>query len=120
MPITVYSADIVVPVTAPAVHNGAVAVQGGRILHVGTREWVLGTLQGATTPVTEAHWPGVLLPGLVNAHTHLQYSGMAHVGERRYAGFEDWWASFDAVYEAGSHDWGGAAASGAQQSLAAA
>ena len=46
MPITVYSADIVVPVTAPAVHNGAVAVQGGRILHVGTREWVLGTLQG--------------------------------------------------------------------------
>ena len=119
MPITVYSADIVVPVTAPAVHNGAVAVQGGRILHVGTREWVLGTLQGATTPVTEAHWPGVLLPGLVNAHTHLQYSGMAHVGERRYAGFEDWWASFDAVYEAGSHDWGGAAASGAQQSLAA-
>ncbi len=119
MPITVYSADIVVPVTAPAVHNGAVAVQGGRILHVGTRDWVLGTLRDAATPVTEVHWPGVLLPGLVNAHTHLQYTGMAHVGAGEYAGFEDWWASFDAVYEAGGHDWRASAAAGAQQSLAA-
>jgi cytosine/adenosine deaminase-related metal-dependent hydrolase len=119
MPITVYSADIVVPVTAPAVHNGAVAVQGGRILHVGTREWVLGTLRDASTPVTEVHWPGVLLPGLVNAHTHLQYTGMAGVGQRSYTGFEDWMNSFDAVYEAGGHDWGGYAAAGAQHSLAA-
>lgn len=119
MPITVYSADIVVPVTAPAIHNGAVAVQDGRILHFGTRDWVLGTLGSAASAVTEVYWPGVLLPGLVNAHTHLQYTGMAQVGERSYAGFEDWWKSFDAVYEAGGHDWRGYATAGADLSLAA-
>lgn len=118
MPITVYSADIVVPVTAPAVRNGAVAVQGGRILHVGTRDWVLGTLRGAS-PVTEVHWPGVLGPGLVNAHTHLQYTGMAQVGQRQYSGFDDWMASFDVVYAAGGHDWGSYSAAGAEKSLAA-
>jgi cytosine/adenosine deaminase-related metal-dependent hydrolase len=118
MEITVYSADVVVPVTAPAVTNGAVAVQGGRILHLGTRDWVLRVLSGVPG-VREVHWAGVLLPGLVNAHTHLQYTGMAAVGERQYAGFEDWWGVFDAAYEAGGHDWRGYAAHGAELSLAA-
>lgn len=118
MPITVYSADVVVPVTAPAVAHGAVAVQGGRILHLGTRDWVLRAL-AAEPGVREVHWPGVLLPGLVNAHTHLQYTGMAAVGERQYTGFEDWWGIFDTAYEAGGHDWAGYAASGAELSLAA-
>lgn len=118
MPITVYSADVVVPVTAPAVAHGAVAVQDGRILHLGTRDWVLRVL-AAEPGVREVHWPGVLLPGLVNAHTHLQYTGMAAVGERQYTGFEDWWVTFDTAYEAGAHDWAGYAATGAELSLAA-
>jgi cytosine/adenosine deaminase-related metal-dependent hydrolase len=118
MSIVVYSADVVVPVTAPAVSDGAVAVAEGRILHLGTRDWVLRTLAG-TAEVTEVRWPGVLLPGLVNAHTHLQYSRMDAVGQRHYEGFEDWGGAFDRAYEVEGHDWRGAAASGARLSLAA-
>lgn len=118
MSTTIYSADVVAPITAPAVANGAVAVQGGRIIHFGTREWVLRAT-AAAPDVAEVHWPGVLLPGLVNAHTHLQYTGMDAVAHRQYAGFEDWMAAFDVVYEAGGHDWAGYAADGARRSLAA-
>lgn len=118
MTITIYSADVVAPITAPAVAHGAVAVQAGRILHFGTRDWVLRTVAGAAG-VAEVHWPGVLLPGLVNAHTHLQYTGMAAVGRRQYRGFEDWMGAFDAVYEAGGHDWKAYADEGARLSLEA-
>lgn len=66
-------ARIVVPVTAPPVEDGAVAVSGDRIVAVG--RW--SDLNGA--------WPGpavdlgdvILLPGLVNAHCHLDYTGLA-------------------------------------------
>lgn len=118
MTTTVYSAGVIVPITAPAVANGAIAVREGRILHLGTRDWVLRVLAGVPG-VREVHWDGVLLPGLVNAHTHLQYTGMAAVGQRQYTGFEQWMAAFDAVYEGGGHDWQADAARGAELSLAA-
>jgi len=118
MTITIYSADVVAPITAPAVAHGAVAVENGRILHFGTRAWVLRILAGVPG-VAEVHWPGVLLPGLVNAHTHLQYTGMGAVGRRQYGGFEEWMGAFDEVYEAGGHDWRTHAAEGARLSLEA-
>lgn len=117
MSITIYSAELVAPIVSPVVPNGALAVQDGRILHFGTREWVLGTMRGRE--IHEIHWPGVLVPGLVNAHTHLQYTGMRAVGQQQYRGFEDWAEAFDAVYEPGGHDWQGYAAAGAQLSLQA-
>ena len=42
--VTVYSAGLVVPITAPPIVDGAVAVREGRIMHVGEREWVLRSL----------------------------------------------------------------------------
>lgn len=78
--ITVHSARIVVPMTAPPILDGAVAVQHGRILHVGERSWVLDQLASAGVKHIERNWRGAILPGLVNAHTHLQYTGMASVG----------------------------------------
>jgi cytosine/adenosine deaminase-related metal-dependent hydrolase len=112
----VHSARIVVPMTAPPIADGAVAVRDGRILHVGERSWVVDQLEGV--PVTERRWRGALLPGLVNAHTHLQYTGMASVGHGQYAGFEDWAAAFNDVYTQ-PHDWRAEAAAGAAQSVAA-
>ncbi|WEV42356.1 amidohydrolase family protein [Bifidobacterium sp. ESL0682] len=96
-----YSATLVIPVTAPVIPNGAVAIRGERVLHVGTRRWVLGELnEEGINPadVTERHFDGVLMPGLVNAHTHLQYTGMASVGQGHYRDFHGWELAFDKVY----------------------
>ncbi|CAN5219192.1 amidohydrolase family protein [soil metagenome] len=112
--VTVYSAGLVIPMTAPPILRGAVAVSDGRILHVGERRWVIAALEQQDLPYTERHWPGALLPGLVNAHSHLQYTGMAEVGSRVYDGFDDWAAAFSTSYER-QHDWRADAISGAEQ-----
>lgn len=113
MSVVLYSADLVLPITAPPIPQGAIAVSGGRIRHVGDRDWVRRELTARGASFTEVHWPGVLLPGLVNAHSHLQYTGMAEVGRGSYRGFEDWAAAFDPVYERG-HDWKADADAGAR------
>ncbi|MHA7986164.1 amidohydrolase family protein [Rathayibacter sp. CAU 1779] len=115
--IRVFSAALVLPVTAPPILDGAIAVRDGRILHVGERAWVLGALRERGEEFRETHADGILTPGLVNAHTHLQYTGMAEVGRGRYSGFEDWARAFDTLYER-RHDWRADAVAGAGQLLA--
>lgn len=116
-PVTLYSADLVLPITAPPILDGAIAVRGEKILHVGERVWVERSLAERGVPVEHVRWPGVLMPGLVNAHTHLQYTGMDEVGRGSYRGFEDWAQSFNPVY-AQPHDWAADAAAGAAMLIA--
>lgn len=100
--VTLYTAPLIIPVTGPVIVNGAVAVSGRRVVHVGTRRWMLDTLadeMATDGQVDERHWDGVITPGLVNAHTHLQYTTMAEVGTGRYERFQDWEDAFDEVYE---------------------
>lgn len=111
----VHVADWVVPVSAPPLRNGAVWIEGGRIRLVGTAAEVRAAADGAE----EIRWPGTLLPGLVNAHTHLQYTSMAEVGRGSYTGFEDWSRAFQVVYDLPDHDWGASAADGVRQAIAA-
>jgi aminodeoxyfutalosine deaminase len=67
---TLHSAPIVLPVSAEPIGGGAVLVDGDRVLAVGTRDALL-----AEHPdVRERAWSGILTPGLVNAHAHLQYT----------------------------------------------
>jgi cytosine/adenosine deaminase-related metal-dependent hydrolase len=115
-PVTLYSAGLVAPITAPPIPDGAVAVRDGRILHVGERAWVRRSLVERGLQADEVHWPGILTPGLVNAHSHLQYTGMAEVGRGRYRGFDDWAKAFNPVYDAG-RPWGEDAADGAQRMI---
>ncbi|EJZ87799.1 hypothetical protein HMPREF9241_00427 [Schaalia turicensis ACS-279-V-Col4] len=117
--VQVWSAGLVIPITAPSVMDGAVAVKDGRIEHVGARDWVLETLAERGLSYSERHFDGVLLPGLVNAHTHLQYTGMAEVGVKQYRGMPDWISGFNAVYDAGGLDWGKDASTGAHMLLEA-
>jgi 5-methylthioadenosine/S-adenosylhomocysteine deaminase len=72
--ITVHSATWVLPISSPPVPAGAVAVEGGRIIAVGPRDEVVDAYPDAP----ERRWDGVLMPGLINAHTHLNYTHCAH------------------------------------------
>ncbi len=69
----VLSADWVVPVESPPIRDGAVAIgDDGRIVSVG-----LASELGAGE-----HFPdAVILPGFVNAHTHLEYAAYAGFGD---------------------------------------
>jgi len=68
----VFSADWVLPVEGPPIPRGAVAVENGRIAAVGSADEL-----GAGTRYEEA----VILPGLVNAHSHLEYAVYAGFGD---------------------------------------
>ncbi len=70
MQTVLHSAPIVLPVTAEPIGDGAVLVEGERVLAVGPRAELLAAHPG----VRERAWAGVLTPGLVNAHAHLQYT----------------------------------------------
>ena len=68
-PLIRYRARYVVPVTVPAIANGVVAVEGDRITYVGEAP---GAPPGTDIDFGDA----LLLPGLVNAHTHLELTAM--------------------------------------------
>lgn len=68
--LTLHSASIVLPMVSEPISGGAVLVDGDRIVAVGPREQL-----AAEHPEAREHvWSGVLTPGLVNAHAHLQYT----------------------------------------------
>ncbi len=68
----ILSADWVLPVAAPPIPDGAVAIEDGRIAAIGTREEL-----GEGERFDEA----VILPGFVNAHAHLEYAAYAGFGD---------------------------------------
>lgn len=99
--VTVHIAPWVLTGRPDAIRHGAVAVTGGRIVAVGTQRDVRRAVE-STTEIVE--WRGTLTPGLINAHTHLQYTEMADLGRTSHASFEEWSEVFEAVY-AQPHDW---------------
>jgi len=73
MPLTLHTAPVVLPMTgAEPIRDGAVLVRDDRIVAVGSNAALAGSEQGAGA--RERAWRGVLMPGLVNAHAHLQYT----------------------------------------------
>ncbi|HEX8458303.1 MAG TPA: amidohydrolase family protein [Pyrinomonadaceae bacterium] len=72
-PVKLYSARWVVPVSAPVIEDGAVAVAGTRIIAVGTRADVAAQYAEAAC---EEFGAAAIIPGLVNCHTHLELTAM--------------------------------------------
>ncbi|HTY87781.1 MAG TPA: amidohydrolase family protein [Candidatus Acidoferrum sp.] len=66
-------ARTLLPVARPPIDNGAVLVSGNRIRAVGRWADLPRPAPGKTCDLGDA----ILLPGLVNAHCHLDYTGMA-------------------------------------------
>jgi len=76
----------VAPMIRAPIRDGAILVDRGRIQELGTREQLL-----ARNPEAEISDFGsaVILPGLVNAHTHLELSD-CQPGPRPTGGFANW------------------------------
>ncbi len=65
-----------VPVVSPAIEDGGVVVANGRILRVGK----FTELQKGLRAIIKEHPEHLLIPALVNAHTHLELSIFAELG----------------------------------------
>lgn len=63
-----FSADYVVPITSEPIRNGVVAMENGVI--VGIYDEIVGSMGDVNT------FSGVLIPGFINSHCHLELSHM--------------------------------------------
>ena len=86
MPI-IYSARWVLPIATPLIEDGAVAVDNSLIVAVGPRSEIVSKYPQA--PIEE-FGEGVILPGFVNAHSHLELTVMRGFLEREESDFSAW------------------------------
>ncbi len=78
-------ASWVLPVSRPPIRDGAVLVEGGVIRAVGPAREVCSSLRSSPSSSPGSggrglicdHGSGAILPGLVNCHTHLEFSALA-------------------------------------------
>jgi cytosine/adenosine deaminase-related metal-dependent hydrolase len=82
-----YSARWVVPVSAAPIENGAVAVRGDVIAGVGSHREIVERFPEFTI---ESLGEAIILPGLVNAHTHLELTAMRGYLENEERDFFAW------------------------------
>lgn len=85
--VTLYCADWLVPVAAPPIADGAIAVSDSRIDAVGTKKDLLGLYPLA---MQRDYAGSVIMPGLVNCHTHLELTGMRGYLEAEEGEFFAW------------------------------
>ena len=78
-------AKYVMPDSCTIIENGAVAIQGSKIIDIGAYRTVRNSGASPTHDLGEA----VLMPGLVNAHTHLDLTNSAD-SIKRTPKFTDW------------------------------
>jgi cytosine/adenosine deaminase-related metal-dependent hydrolase len=96
VPVVLHRARWVAPVTAPVIDNGAVVVQGRRLLGVGRAPDLRRRFPQARV---FDHGDGVILPGLVNCHVHLEFSALrGRIPPQRRLG--DWLLAAMAGYAA--------------------
>ena len=76
-------ADLVCPVVGPPIRRGAILTSSGRVLAVGEEAFVRPAEPAA---LERDFGRAILIPGLVNAHTHLELSGL----KRKPGPMEEW------------------------------
>ncbi len=98
------------------IENGAVAVVDGRIVGLGSQ----ADLRAEHPNALVNQHGGILMPGLVNAHTHLQYTTFAAMGHTPFEDYTAWSVRFVEEYDARpGEDWVAACHAGVDLSLAA-
>jgi 5-methylthioadenosine/S-adenosylhomocysteine deaminase len=84
---TIYSARWVLPISSVQIEDGAIAIKGSQITDVGSRESLVRKYPEATVQ----HYPdAAILPGLINAHSHLELTAMRGFLEGEAADFTGW------------------------------
>ncbi|HKG13761.1 MAG TPA: amidohydrolase family protein, partial [Pyrinomonadaceae bacterium] len=83
----IYCARWILPVTAEAIEDGAVAVEGARIAGVGVRAEVVERFPSAEV---EELGEAVITPGFVNCHSHLELTAMRGFLEPEEGDFFSW------------------------------
>ena len=84
---TLYRARWVLPITAPAIPDGAIAVDGNGIVAVGSSASLAHEFAGATIhDLGEA----AIIPGLINTHSHLELTAMRGFLEDEEPDFFAW------------------------------
>ncbi len=84
---TLYCARWILPLSSPEIVDGAIAVDGQKIVSVGNRNTLLEQFpEAATRELGES----VIIPGLVNAHSHLELTAMRGFLEDEAADFFAW------------------------------
>ena len=86
MPV-IYSARWVLPIVSPWVEDGAVAVDKSRIVAVGSRRDIVAQFPDSRI---EDFGQAAILPGFVNAHSHLELTVMRGFLEREEGDFLAW------------------------------
>jgi len=84
---TIYSARWVVPVSAAPIENGAVAVEGQRVAGIGPRAEIVERFPEFKV---ESFGEAIILPGLINLHTHLELTAMRSYLEKEETDFFAW------------------------------
>ena len=84
---SIYSAGWVLPIIAPAIEDGAVAIDGSKIVATGPRVEVVSRFPGARI---SDFGQAAILPGLVNAHSHLELTVMRGFLESVEPDFAAW------------------------------
>ena len=84
---TLYCARWVLPITSPAIADGAIAVDGDRMVSIGTRVDLANQYpQSNLQDFGEA----AIIPGLVNTHSHLELTAMRGFLETEEIDFFAW------------------------------
>ena len=88
-----YRARYVLPMSAPVIENGAVVVRDGMIVAVGS---YFDLQRDFSSAVTRDLGDVILMPGLINAHCHLDYTMMRNQLELG-SGFTTWVQSLNKI-----------------------
>ena len=84
---TLYCARWVLPISSPPIENGAIAITEDRIADVAPKSLLQERFAEA---VSHDFGSAVILPGLVNAHSHLELTAMRGFLEDEEANFFGW------------------------------
>jgi cytosine/adenosine deaminase-related metal-dependent hydrolase len=83
----IHAADHILPISSKPFRNGAIAVDGQKIAAVGSKDEIVKSFPDAAV---EDHGDAVIMPGLVNCHSHLEITALRGALDEVENDFRSW------------------------------